>query len=194
MNLGVRFQASSSGFVAGVRFYKYSDNTGSHIGSLWSSTGTLLASGTFSGETASGWQELDFSSPVAITANTTYVVSYHTNAGHYAFTSNGLTSAVTNGPLTALASGGVYAYGSGNAFPSITFNASNYWVDVVRKRRNRAVVSVTPPATGNPVSVAPTTFSQPWCQHGVAREGPGGNAVAGSVSFNRQPVTFRDNP
>ena len=45
VNLGVQFQASSSGFVAGVRFYKYSDNTGSHIGSLWSSTGTLLAIG-----------------------------------------------------------------------------------------------------------------------------------------------------
>jgi len=131
VNLGLKFQASSSGFIAGVRFYKYSDNTGSHIGSLWSSTGTLLASGTFSNETASGWQELDFSSPVAVTANTTYVVSYHTNAGHYAVTSNGLSSAVTNGPVTALASGGVYAYGSGNAFPSNSFNASNYWVDVV---------------------------------------------------------------
>jgi hypothetical protein len=38
---------------------------------------------------------------------------------------------VTNGPLTALAGGGVYAYGSANAFPSNSFNASNYWVDVV---------------------------------------------------------------
>jgi hypothetical protein len=131
VNLGVQFRAASSGFVAGVRFYKEVDNTGSHIGALWSSTGSLLASGTFSGESASGWQELDFSSPVAITANTTYVVSYHTDAGHYALTSNGLASAVTNGPLTALASGGVYAYGSANAFPSNTFNASNYWVDVV---------------------------------------------------------------
>ena len=130
-DLGVQFRASSDGTIAGVRFYKESDNTGSHIGSLWSSTGTLLASGTFSGESASGWQELDFSSPVAVTANTTYVVSYHTNAGHYALTSNGLASAVTNGPLTALASGGVYAYGSANAFPSNTFNASNYWVNVV---------------------------------------------------------------
>jgi hypothetical protein len=38
---------------------------------------------------------------------------------------------VTNGPLTALANGGVYAYGSANAFPSSTYNAHNYWVDVV---------------------------------------------------------------
>ena len=46
-------------------------------------------------------------------------------------TTNGLASAVTNGPLTALASGGVYAYGSSNTFPTSTYNASNYWVDVV---------------------------------------------------------------
>ena len=38
--------------------------------------GTLLATGTFSNETASGWQELDFSSPVPVTAGTTYVASY----------------------------------------------------------------------------------------------------------------------
>jgi hypothetical protein len=131
VNLGLRFQTSASGFITGVRFYKESDNTGSHIGSLWSSSGTLLASGTFSNESASGWQELDFSAPVAVTAGTTYVVSYHTDTGHYAATDNGLASAVTNGPLTALASGGVYAYGSSNAFPSSTYNASNYWVDVV---------------------------------------------------------------
>jgi hypothetical protein len=131
VNLGLQFQANSSGKVVGVRFYKESDNTGTHTGTLWSSTGGLLATGTFSGESASGWQELDFSSPVAITAGTTYVVSYHTDAGHYAITSSGLASAVSNGPLTALASGGVYAYGSGNVFPSNSFNASNYWVDVV---------------------------------------------------------------
>jgi hypothetical protein len=193
VNLGVQFQASSSGFVTAVRFYKESDNTGTHIGSLWSSTGSLLASGTFSTETASGWQELDFSSPVAVTAGTTYVASYHTNTGHYAYTNNGLASAVTNGPLTALASGGVYAYGSGNAFPSLTFNASNYWVDVVYSQSAGStpptVTTVTPAAgsTANPVSVAPTaTFSQPVVPSTVSftLKDSAGNTVAGSVSFN----------
>src|SRR5262249_17420882 len=131
VNLGLKFTVNTSGFITAVRFYKESDNTGAHIGSLWSATGTLLASGTFSNESASGWQELDFTSPVAVTAGTAYVASYFTNAGHYALTSNGLASAVTNGPLTAQASGGVYAYGSGNTFPSNTFQASNYWVDAV---------------------------------------------------------------
>ena len=193
VNLGLKFQASVSGFITAVRFYRESDNTGTHIGSLWSSTGTLLASGTFSNETASGWQELDFSTPVSITAGTTYVASYHTNTGHYAQTSNGLASAVTNGPLTALASGGVYAYGSGNAFPSSTFQASNYWVDVVYSQTAGAtppaVTTVTPSAgsTGVPVSVAPTaTFSQAVVPSTVSftLKDSGGNTVAGSVSFN----------
>ena len=78
-----------------------------------------------------GWQELDFSSPVAVTAGTTYVASYFTSTGHYAATTGGLASAVTNGPLTALAGGGVYAYGSSSTFPTDTFNNNNYWVDVV---------------------------------------------------------------
>ena len=86
ITLGVQFKAASSGFITGVRFYKEADNTGSHTGSLWTASGSLLASGTFSGETARGWQELDFSSPVAVTAGTTYVASYLTSTGHYADT------------------------------------------------------------------------------------------------------------
>ena len=193
VNLGLQFQASSSGFIDGVRFYKESDNTGSHIGSLWSSTGTLLATGTFANETASGWQELDFSSPVAVTAGTTYVASYHTSTGHYAATNSGLASALTNGPLTALAGGGVYSYGSSNAFPSNAYQSSNYWVDVVYSQTAAAtpptVLSVTPTsgATGVASSVAPTaTFSQAVVPSTVTftLKDSGGNTVGGSVSFN----------
>ena len=52
------------------------DNTGTQIGSLWTPRAALLAAGTFTNETAAGWQELDFSAPVAVTAGTTYVASY----------------------------------------------------------------------------------------------------------------------
>ncbi|MBV8458956.1 MAG: DUF4082 domain-containing protein, partial [Acetobacteraceae bacterium] len=98
-------------------------------------TGHLLATATFSNETASGWQEADFSSPVSITAGTTYIASYHTNTGHYSEDDNYFATAHTSGPLTAPSSSssggnGVYAYSS-SAFPSNTYNAANYWVDVV---------------------------------------------------------------
>ena len=133
----MKFQADTNGVISGIRFYKGPTNTGTHVGSLWTSTGQLLASATFSNETASGWQQVSFASPVAITANTTYVASYHSNAGNYAvneayFASTG----IDNPPLHALANGtsggnGVYLYSAASAFPSQTYNAENYWVDVV---------------------------------------------------------------
>ena len=83
VELGVKFRSDSSGSITGIRFYKASTNTGTHVGNLWSSSGTLLATATFTNETASGWQQVNFSTPVAITANTVYVASYHTNVGHY---------------------------------------------------------------------------------------------------------------
>ena len=52
IEVGVKFKADTSGIVTGIRFYKASTNTGTHIGNLWTSTGQLLASATFTGETA----------------------------------------------------------------------------------------------------------------------------------------------
>ena len=136
VNLGVKFQASTTGKITGVRFYKGPQNTGTHIGNLWSTSGTLLASATFTNETASGWQQVNFSNPITITANTTYIASYHTNNGEYSATGNYFANAQTNAPLTAPSSSssggnGVYAYSSANLFPNNTYNANNYWVDVV---------------------------------------------------------------
>ena len=136
VELGVQFSSASAGYISGVRFYKASANTGIHIGSLWTADGTLLAQATFSNESASGWQQVTFSQPVAIAANTTYVAGYHTNTGHYSadhgYFSGG---SYTNGPLTAPGNAtnpnGVFAYSPTPTFPTGTFNGDNYWVDVV---------------------------------------------------------------
>jgi Domain of unknown function (DUF4082)/Bacterial Ig-like domain len=193
VNLGVQFQASGSGNITGVRFYKEPENTGTHVGSLWAADGTLLATGTFRDESASGWQQLDFSSPAPIMPGTTYVASYHTGTGHYALTSTGLSSAVTTGPLTALANGGVRADGSSNAFPSSPPDASNYWVDVVYSPYVGNVppevttVVPVPGATGAPAPAALTAaFSQAVVPSTVSftLADSRGNNVAGSVSSN----------
>ena len=132
VELGVRFTSDIDGFVTGIRFYKGTTNIGPHTGKLWTSTGTLLGSVIFTNETASGWQEMAFSSPIAIAANTQYIASYHTASGRYAFDINYFSvSGIDNIPLHAPAvTNGVYQYGSGG-FPSSTWNSSNYWVDVV---------------------------------------------------------------
>ena len=84
-----------------MRFYKGAGNTGVHTGSLWTSSGALLSTGTFTSETASGWQQMLFPAPVAVSAGTTYVASYHAPNGHYAADSNYFATALTNGPLQA---------------------------------------------------------------------------------------------
>ena len=61
----MKFRSDVTGYVTGVRFYKGSQNTGTHTGELWSSTGQLLATATFSSESASGWQQLNFANPVS---------------------------------------------------------------------------------------------------------------------------------
>jgi hypothetical protein len=143
VELGVKFHSDVAGFVRGIRFYEGLVNGTTHTGSLWSSSGTLLASATFPAETAFGWQEVRFSSPVPISAGTTYVASYHTASGHYA-ADHGFfaTSGFDNPPLHAQQSlpgdpDGVFAYGSGGIFPSNgctstqTCFATNYWADVI---------------------------------------------------------------
>jgi hypothetical protein len=130
IELGVKFTPATNGFITGIRYYKSAANTGTHTGSLWSPTGQLLATATFTGEGTSGWQQVTFSSPVAVTAGTTYVAGYHTNTGHYSVTRSYFNSPSTIGPLNIPASGGLYLYGAGG-MPTHSYQASNYWVDVV---------------------------------------------------------------
>ncbi|HSC92510.1 MAG TPA: DUF4082 domain-containing protein [Gaiellaceae bacterium] len=136
VELGVKFQADVNGSITGIRFYKGAGNLGTHVASLWTPQGLLLASATFTGETASGWQEATFASPVPVTAGTTYVASYYAPSGRYSLTPGGLRTARLNAPLRALADGaqggnGVFAYGPASAFPTDTYGGGNYWVDVV---------------------------------------------------------------
>ncbi|MCG8349360.1 MAG: DUF4082 domain-containing protein, partial [Chloroflexales bacterium] len=135
IEVGVKLRTSVDGVINGIRFYKGPLNTGTHTGSLWTSSGDLLAQATFTNETASGWQEVSFAEPAPVTANTTYIASYFAPNGRYALDQNFFTSAVVNGPLTALADGtdggnGVYLEGS-SGFPINAFQSSNYWVDVI---------------------------------------------------------------
>jgi len=135
IELGVKFTASIDGFITGVRFYKGPLNVGSHQGHLWSASGTLLSSVSFAAESASGWQSATFPRPIAITANSTYVVSYHTVSGFYSADGAYFVSPYTNGPLQApssdsAAGNGVYRYGA-SGFPSNSYNATNYWVDAI---------------------------------------------------------------
>jgi hypothetical protein len=208
VELGVKFTPSSSGYIDGVRFYKSIANTGTHTGTLWTANGTELATGTFSNESTEGWEQLNFTTPVAVTAGTTYVASYYAPNGHYADTANGLSSAVVNGPLTALASGsnsgssgnGLYLYGK-DAFPTNSYNATNYWVDVVfvPAATTPKVTSVNPVngQTSVPLSTAISfTFNESVQSStiGFSLTDPNGNIVPGSLSYSSTTGTATFTP
>jgi hypothetical protein len=202
IEVGTRFRADVSGFITAIRFYKGSQNVGAHVGNLWTAGGTLLATVPFSGEAASGWQQMALPSPVAITANTSYVVSYHTTSGFYSgddgyFASSG----VVNGPLQALRDGfdgpnGVYRYGA-TGFPTQTYQSENYWADIVfvtsigPDTTPPQVTSVTPPAGSSAISTATSvtaTFSENVNASTITSatfelRGPGSTLVASTLSY-----------
>ena len=134
LEVGVKFTSSVAGQIIALKFYRSPGDTGPNLLDLWTSTGTKLASARFFNIRASGWQTVPLQTPVTIAANTTYIVSYHTN-GVYAATNNFFTDAVPSGTLSAPScDNGVYSYGGTSTtgiFPTSTFNATNYFADVV---------------------------------------------------------------
>lgn len=180
VELGVKFTANVNGTITGLRFYKGTGNTGTHVGNLWTAGGSLLATATFANETASGWQQVSLASPISVTANTTYVASYYAPNGNYAADNSYFaTQGVVNGPLSAPASGtsggnGVYAYGPQSGFPSSSYQATNYWVDVVFE----ATSTPPPPAGSGPILLI-TSAGNPFTQYyGEILRAEGLNAFA----------------
>jgi Domain of unknown function (DUF4082) len=137
IELGTKFTVSTNGFILGVRFYKTSGNSGTHIGQLYNkATGVLMGSATFVNESLTGWQTAVFATPIAVTAGTTYIAAYFSPSGFYTATNNYFTTAVVNAQMTALADGadgsnGVYLYSNAPGIPINTYQKSNYWVDAL---------------------------------------------------------------
>jgi hypothetical protein len=128
--LGVKFYSDVSGTVTAIRFYKGVNNTGTHVGHLWDSNGHLLATATFTNESASGWQQVSLATPVQIQANTVYIASYWDPHGNNASDQHYFTSQYNNAPLHAVSGpNGVYNYDA-SSYPASSYASTNYWVDV----------------------------------------------------------------
>jgi len=128
--LGTTFISGATGSITALRFWKTANESGVHIGRLWSSSGALLASVTFANESPSGWQEQPLSTPIPIVANQPYVVTVNTGNTYYVATNQGLAAPVVNRDLhTAVGDNGLY--GSVGQFPTYSYQHTNYFRDVV---------------------------------------------------------------
>ncbi|MDO5862965.1 MULTISPECIES: DUF4082 domain-containing protein [Paenarthrobacter] len=155
VELGTAFTVSEAGNVTGIRFYKGTGNTGTHVGSLWNAAGTRLAQVTFANETANGWQTAMLSSPVAVIPGETYVVSYLAPNGRYAYTPAFFAQTWASGVFTAAGpNNGRYLYGSGGAAPTNSWNSTNYFVDVLYSATAPAQAQATPGPTPTPTPTA----------------------------------------
>jgi Domain of unknown function (DUF4082) len=141
LDAGIALYVTKACNCIGLRFYKASgDPDTSHTVNLWDVTGaTSLASQTSVNEPASGWIDVFFTTSVALTANKAYYVTAFYPSGHYSYTNNYFSSAVTRGPITgyqdgtapgSLASTGVYNFSATPAFPNNSYTA-NYWCDII---------------------------------------------------------------
>jgi hypothetical protein len=131
--LGMKFTATRNATLLGVRYYRDPSETGAHTGTLWSASGAVLATVTFTGESSVGWQMALFSTPLALTAGTNYVVSVNSNA-FFGVTTQGLAAQLTSGPIASIADGqnGVFSTAAGQ-FPTGSYHSGNYFVDVVAR-------------------------------------------------------------
>ena len=148
--MGTAFTSGISGLITGVRFWKAPSESGTHVGNIWSSTGTVLASVTFTNETSSGWQQQRLNTPLAIAANTTYVVSVNIANGYYVATVGGLSSQAVNGDLkTVVGNNGVY--GTPGQFPNTSSNGANYFRDIFFTPNTLYSISgsISPSTSGN---------------------------------------------
>ena len=131
VELGLRVQPLVAGQVVAIRFFRGVADPDGHTVSLWAADGTLLASAA-TATTATGWNEVPIS-PFTVAAGTTYIASYLAPNGAYAATYEVFagTDGIGNDFLRAPGAGGngVYTYGGG--FPTSTYRATDYGVDVV---------------------------------------------------------------
>lgn len=182
LETGLKFQSSAAGFIKGIRFYKATGFTGVRVASLWDTIGTKLATATFV-ETASGWQQVLFTSPVAIAANTVYTASVFSASGDYVAKIGGLSTVVNSAPLkTVSGSNGVFQYAN-SGFPTGTYQNSNYYVDVVF-----SATGTNSPTTTTTTTKAPSTTTTTTLQGSTTSTTTGVISPTGIQGFGAQAV------
>lgn len=139
VTLGLKFQPTVNGYITHSRFYKGSGNTGTHIGYVYLATGGApLATVTYTGETASGWQSMAFSPALAVTAGTRYMATLYFPNGRFSKTDGLFAGTTVSNGANLLRIGnndtggpnGVYGYGAPPQFPTGDAGGAAYFVDI----------------------------------------------------------------
>lgn len=162
VELGIKFSSSGAGSISALQFYRSSAQTRSYTGSLWSASGTRLATASFPASSVVGWQTAKLTKVVPVAKGQTLVASYYAIGGEYAATNRAFTSSYTANGFTVPVNGGVYRYGSVSGFPTESWEGSNYFVDVVFTPSASVSTSPGPTQVAPPPTSSTTTANAGW--------------------------------
>ncbi|GEM_PF-5124782 len=133
--LGTRFKTTVDGTITHVKLYAHSNEGGQHDVSIWRADDGVRISGpfnwTFSAGTE-GWKLFELPSPLAVQAETDYIVSVTNSAADklYVYTPQGFSQPIERGHLVSYAGSGVNSSQLGE-MPTYSFNGANYFRDIV---------------------------------------------------------------
>ena len=144
LSLGTEFYVAADGTVSQIHFWQPTigaDGSTRTVGIYQVSTGTLVQATETLTVAGTGWQTKTLATPVPITAATRYKVVVFHPAGQYAATTNYYDTGAGSadhvvGALTipnnadAAVGQGTLIYSGAIGWPSVTWNATNYWNDV----------------------------------------------------------------
>ena len=174
LELGLKIVPNTDGYITNLRFYKpIVDPDTSHTGHIWDAQGNLLATVNTTSETDYGWQEATLTTPLSVTKDQLYIISFGLSTGDYQATFGKLATPLASPGFTAYPSNDSrnMALGSGTTnsvfmdtagvYPSRpSNNNAYYYIDAVFSKQSQdrlplSVVSAEP--TDNSYAISRST-------------------------------------
>jgi hypothetical protein len=170
LTLGMTFQTVESVEITHISFWKTSNDTDTArtIG-IYNDAGTLIGTGSSSGEPTgtAQWLDIALDTPLTTTASAWYTAAvFHPGAYYPAtssyfnvgyFSADGKVYAASSeeaSAATAVDGSGSFHYGGSIGYPDGTFNAADYWIDVKYSTSGGGVVEGAGSAAGSAIAAA----------------------------------------
>ncbi|THF77128.1 DUF4082 domain-containing protein [Cohnella fermenti] len=132
--LGTKFYSVVDGYVTKARIYTNASEGGDHTVRIWDASGATVVAGPYTWSITAGtagWKEFTLPTPLAIGANTDYIVAVSTSTDQwYAASGHGFDNPIANGNLVTYTGSGLFSTTLG-AMPSSSYNNGNYFRDIV---------------------------------------------------------------
>lgn len=149
MEIGLKFQTLKAGNLIGVRYWRSQSETGTNTVKLWNAAGTQLGTKAAASPTNAAWNQVNFDTPIALTANTEYRVSVSINA-FVASSHGGAEEIMQDSVLFSPLKASVYS-ATNNVFPNTAAPDDRYYYIAPVFQPSGQTISVRSHVVNHPV-------------------------------------------